>query len=286
MADYFSCFQRFGVKGRVQQLIQGFCFNAQQRLFRCDHAFFHQVAGDIDSRFRRALAVTGLEEIQLAFLNRKLHILHVAVMGFQFVGQIDKFTVAAGHIFFQLADGLRCPDAGHHVFTLGINQIFAIDTFCACRRIPGKGHAGTGGVAHVAEYHGLDIDRRAPVAGDIVHTAVYIGPGVIPGTEYGLHRFHQLGIRILGKLFANGFFIQRLEPFDQFFHVVDIQIDIKFNAFLFFYLVDNFFKFRLGNFHDHVRKHLDETAVGIIGKAGIIGFLRKAFHRNIVQAQI
>ena len=159
------------------------------------------------------------------------------------MGQVDKFAVAARHIFFQLADRLRCPYAGHHVFALGVDQVLAVNSLGAGSRVPGKGHAGSGRVAHIAEYHGLDIYRRAPVAGDIVHAAVYVGPGVIPGTEYGLHRFHQLDVRILGEVLADGFFIQGFEAFDQFFHVVDIQVDIKLNAFLLFDLVNNFFKF-------------------------------------------
>ena len=243
MADYLSCFQRIGVKSRMQKLVQGFRFNAQQCFFRCDHAFFHQVTGDIDGRFRRAFAVTGLQEKQFAFLNGKFHILHVAVVAFQFMGQVDKFAVAARHIFFQLADRLRCPYAGHHVFALGVDQVLAVNSLGAGSRVPGKGHAGSGRVAHIAEYHGLDINRRTPVAGDVVHAAVYVGPGVIPGTEYGFYRFHQLDIRILREILANRFFIQRFEAFDQFFHVVDIQVDIKLNAFLLFDLVNNFFKF-------------------------------------------
>ena len=243
MPDHLSFFQRFGVKGGMQKLVQGFRFDAQQCFFRRDHAFFHQVAGNIDGRFRRTLAVTGLQEKQFAFLNGKFHILHVAVVAFQFVGQVDKFAVAARHIFFQLADRLRCPYAGHHVFALGVDQVLAVNSLGAGCRVPGKGHAGSGGLAHIAEYHGLNINRRAPVAGDVVHAAVYVGPGVIPGPEYGLHCFHQLDVRILGEILADGFFIQCFEAFDQFFHIVDIQVDIKLNAFLLFDLVNNFFKF-------------------------------------------
>ena len=121
---------------------------------------------------------------------------------------------------FQLADRLGCPYAGHHVFALGVDQVLAVNSLGAGCRVPGKGHAGSGRVAHITEYHGLDINRRTPVAGDVVHAAVYVGPGVIPGTEYGLHRFHQLDVRILGEVLADGFFIQGFEAFDQFFHAL------------------------------------------------------------------
>ena len=286
MADDLAFFQGFRIKGRMQQLVQGFCLDPQHGLFRRDHAFFHQVAGDVDGCFRRTLAVTGLEEIQLAFLNGKFHILHVPVMAFQFMGQTDKFTVAVGHILFQFADRLRGANAGNHIFALGVDQVFPVNAPGAGGRVPGKGHAGTGGVAHVAEHHGLDIHRRAPVAGNIVHAAVYVGTGVIPGAEYRFYRFQQLHGRFLGKILANGFFINRLKAFDQLFHIVDIQVNVELYAFFLFDLIDDFFKSGFGHFHYHVREHLDKTAVRVVGKAGIFSFLRKAFHGNIVQPQI
>ena len=48
-----------------------------------DHAFVDQVDGDLQRGGRGALAVTGLEHVELAVLDGELHILHVAVVVLQ-----------------------------------------------------------------------------------------------------------------------------------------------------------------------------------------------------------
>ena len=50
-------------------------------------------------------------------------------------------------------------------------------------------------VAGVAERHGLHVDGGAPVVGDLVHAAIDVGAGVIPGAEHGLDGLHQLNLR-------------------------------------------------------------------------------------------
>jgi hypothetical protein len=79
------------------------------------------------------LAVTGLQEIQIAFLNGELHILHVLVVVFQLVGKVNELLVALRQVLFQLLDRLRGTHAGYNVFALGIDQVLAVNIgFAGC----------------------------------------------------------------------------------------------------------------------------------------------------------
>jgi hypothetical protein len=70
-------------------------------------------------------------------------------------------------------DGLPEPvapraDAGHHVLALGIDEEFAIEALLAGRRVAGERNAGGGGVAHIAEHHGLDVHGGPPMLRNVV----------------------------------------------------------------------------------------------------------------------
>jgi len=77
--------------------------------------------------------------------------------------------------------------------------------------ITGEGYAGTGRIAHVAECHHLYVYSGTPGVRDIVVTAVYVGSGVVPGTEYGLDGLHQLLLRIRREIGTDLLFILSLE---------------------------------------------------------------------------
>src|SRR3546814_16028004 len=78
---------------------------------------------------------------------------------------------------------LRRPDAGDDVLALGVDQTLAVIDALAGRGVAGEGDAGGGGLAHVAEHHRLDVDSRAPVAGDGLYPPVAAGPFPLAGTE-------------------------------------------------------------------------------------------------------
>ena len=64
------------------------------------HFFIDKIAGDAECRLCRALAVAGLEHIKLAILDRELHVLHISVMLFEGMADVDKFFICLGHDFF------------------------------------------------------------------------------------------------------------------------------------------------------------------------------------------
>ena len=286
LSNHKAVLQGFGIKGRMKELVERLCLNTAHRLFRRNHAFVNQIAGDLQGCGSCPLSVSGLQEVELSFFDGEFHILHVAVMLLKTGCDLDELFIAFRKILFQTSDRLRGPDSGNHVFTLGVDQIFSINSLCACGRISCKCHAGSGGISHVSEYHGLHVDSGSPVTGNVVHSAVDDGTLVIPGTEYGLDSLHELHPGILGEILSHPVLINRLEAGDNLLQIVRRQICIKACALGFLNLIKHPFKKGFGDFHYHIRKHLDKSAVGIIGKSGISSLFGKTFHGNIGKTQI
>ena len=204
----------------------------------------------------------------------------------QFCGNFNKLPVAFRKILFQTGNRLRGTDSCHYVFPLGIDQVFAINSLCASGRISGESNTGSGSIAHISKNHGLYVDCRAPVSGNIVHSAVDNGTFIVPGAEYGFYRFHQLYFGILREIRPHLVLINCLEALNDFFQIICGQICVKTCALGFLDLIENPFKKGFGNLHYHIRKHLNESAVGIVGKSGISRLLGEAFHGNVSKTQI
>ena len=138
-------------------------------------------------------------------------------MIFQLVCNRNKLLIAFRKILFQSGNGLWCSDTGHNILTLCIDQVFTINTFFTGRRITGEGYTCTGGIAHVSEYHGLHIDSRSPVTGDIIHSSVNDSSLIVPGTEHRLYGFHQLHSGVLREILAHFVFVNSFKTYDNFF---------------------------------------------------------------------
>ena len=110
--------------------------------------------------------------------------------------------VGAGLLARGLGDLLRRADAGDHVLALGVDQELAVEPLLAGRRIAREGDAGRRGLAHVAEHHGLDVDRGAPAFRDVVQPAIGDGALVHPRAEHRADRAPQLLVRVLRERLA------------------------------------------------------------------------------------
>ncbi len=143
--------------------------------------------------------------------------------------QVDQFPVDLGHILAELMNGLGSADPGYHVFTLGVDQVFPIDTILAGSGVAGETHTGGAGLAHVAEDHGNDVDRRAVghLRGDVEFAPVVDGPLSHPGAEDGLHGQFQLPVDVGGKILAGFFLDQGLEVFAEDLQVLDLQFCVQ-----------------------------------------------------------
>ena len=286
LSNFFALLELLRIEGRVQQLIQALCFNAKHGFLRRNPSLIYKVAGNLNGSLRGALAVSRLQEKQLALLDGKFHVLHVAVMVFQTVGDVHKLLVALWQIFCELGNRLRRADACDNIFTLRVDQILTKNTLFTGGRVAGKRDAGAGRVAHVAEYHGLNVDSGAPIARNVIHAAVYNCTRIVPRAEYRLDSLHELYLWILRELCAHFFRINCFIPCDDFFEIVRSQIGIIFCALRVFDLRQDALKERFAHLHDDIREHLDKPAIRIVGKPRIAGFLGEALYRDIVQAQI
>ena len=101
-------------------------------------------------------------------------------MVFEFVAHRHQLFVRRGHLPGQIGNRMRRAHACHHVFALGVDQIFPIENFFAAGRIARESDSGRAGVAHVAEHHCLDVDRRSPIVRETIFAAINNGAVVHP----------------------------------------------------------------------------------------------------------
>ena len=163
---------RLGVQGGVEELLDLGRLYAPDRGFAGDDAFVHQVHGYLHGSSPAALAGPCLQHIERAALDRELHILDILVVRLQLAGDRIELGVDGGHLRLHLGDWAGRAHPGDHVFALGIDQVFAVERVFAGRRVAAEGHTGGTVVAHVAEDHGLHIDRRAKVVADFIEPPV------------------------------------------------------------------------------------------------------------------
>ena len=200
-----------GIEGRMQELVEGGGLDARDGLALVDQPLVHHIDGDLERRLGRALAGAGLQHIELAALHRELDVLHVAVMGLELAAHLLELGEERGHRLFhgrQLGavgllagqgQGLRRADAGDHILALGVDQELAVELVAAGGGIAGEGDARGAIVAHIAEDHGLDIDRRAPFLGDGVELAIGDGARRAPAAEDSADGAPELLQGILGE---------------------------------------------------------------------------------------
>ncbi len=112
---------------------------------------------------------------------------------------------------------LGCADTGYHVFALSIDQELAVELVLPGGWITGERHASSRILTHVAEYHGLDVDRRTQQTGDFIDLTVAHRAGDVPALEHRLNGLLQLMIGILGKAFPGSIAVDLLIGRDELF---------------------------------------------------------------------
>ena len=71
---------------RNQEVVELVGLDAEDGFFLGDEAFAHHVDGDANGGEAGALAIAGLQHVELAILDGELEVLHVAVVLFQLPG--------------------------------------------------------------------------------------------------------------------------------------------------------------------------------------------------------
>ncbi len=268
-----------GIEGRMQQLVERVRLDAADRLLARDQPVACHVDGDLERRLGGALAVARLQHPQLAALDGELHVLHVAVMGFQPLyrrfelgegvrhGRLERGELGVGGLARRLGEVLRGANAGYHVLALRVDEELAVERLLAGRGVTGEGDAGCRGVAHVAEHHGLHVDRRAPIGGDIVQLPIGDGARVHPRPEHGPDGAPQLLVRILRERLVEGLLDQPLVELDDSLKRLRVEVGVQRRAALLALELQDRFELVVIDAEHHVPVHLDEAAVGVPGEA-------------------
>ncbi|MBS1271862.1 MAG: hypothetical protein MAGBODY4_00994 [Candidatus Marinimicrobia bacterium] len=236
------------IEDGTQQLIQIFrVLHAEQRGFLIDQSLFHHFGGHADCGDGRPLAVPRLEHPEFAVLDGELEILHIFVVCFQFVLDLNQFFVLLRHLGFQgcwsvfgfidLVNRMRRPNTGNDIFALGVRQIFAVELVLAGGGISGESHAGSGPFTQVPEDHRLHVDRRAPFIRNVVQFAVCDSALVIPGAEDRPDSHPELLFRVFRERLAGFGFNNTFIVFDQFFESIDAKVYLFVSVIFFFDLV-------------------------------------------------
>src|SRR3546814_475633 len=108
----------------------------------------------------------------------------------------------------------------------------AVEHVLAGRGVTGEGDAGGTVAAHIAEHHGLDVDRGAPAFGDAVELAVDDGALVHPGAEHRADGAPELVARVLGKGLPGLLADLVLEPLGQAGEILGVQLGVKLDVLL------------------------------------------------------
>ena len=271
---------------RLQDLV--LCLAGEEILAR---GHFHRPA---DAGQAGALGVAGLQHPQRALLDREFHVLRVLVVLLELlhdghelrVGLLPDRALLLGHV----VDVLRRADAGHDVFALRVDQVFAHRSFVARRAVARERHARAGLVAHVAVDHRADVDRGAEQARHLVDLAVLDRALAVPAAEHGVDGREKLLHRVLREGLLDLLHVDLLVDLAQLLELVGRQVGVFLRPVLLFQLGHRHFEVMVRQVgrgaHDHVAEHVDEPAVAVPARARVARAGDEAQHRLVVQAEV
>ena len=287
-----------GIEGRVQELVKLGRIDPHHRFIGRDQAFGCHVDGNLQRRLGGALAIAGLQHPQPAAFDRELDVLHVGIMAFQLVEDSGQFGIAFRHRHFhrrvviahllahRLGQALRRADAGDYVLALGVDQVFAVIAGITGRGVTGEGHTGGRSLTHIAEHHGLDIDRRAPARRNVVQAAIGLGAIGHPGAENGANGTPELLARIGREITAQLAGSSGLVLTHNADPVIRAQLGVEGVVIIVLEAVENVLEDGVIHAQDNVGIHLDEAAITVIGEAAIARELGQPLGGFVIQTQI
>ena len=288
-ADYvvlIRVFKVFRIESGVKEHVERLGVDLHKRILFGNHAFVDKVAGDLDSRRRGTLTVSGLQHIEFTVLDGEFHILHIAVVIFENGANFLELFIYVGENFRHLCDRHRRSYARNDVFALSVGKELTHETFFAGSGVTGKRDARAAVVAHVTESHHLYVYSGTPTVRNVVVHTVDVRSGVVPTSEYGFDSLEKLNLRVGGEVAAELFLIFGFELVGKGFKVVGVKFYVERNALLFLHLVDEFFKVLLADFHNDVREHLNESSVAVPSPSGVAGLLRQYLYDLFVKTEV
>ncbi len=246
----------------------------------------HHVDSHLQCSGAGALAHPRLEHPQLALLNGEFGVAHVAVVALEAGEDVEELAVHLGELLLELGDRLGVADAGHHVFTLGVQQEVAVGPLGSGGRVAGEADPRARVVVAVAEDHGLHVDGGAQVVGDALTVPVGDGPRAVPAPEDRLDRTAQLRGRVLGEGRAGVALDRLLVGVHQVAQELGRHLGVRCGPGELLGRVEEGVELPAGQFEHDPPVHGDETAVRVVGEALIAGLLSQALDGAVVETQV
>ena len=276
----------FFVEGRVEQVIELLRLDAADRGLFVDESFVDEVASDLQRGVGRALAITGLQEEELAVFDGVFHVLHIVEIGFHALDGFHELFVDFRHALFEFVDVKRSADTSDDVFALGVRKELGVDFLFTGGRVTGERDTSAAIFAHVAEDHRLDVDGGAPFIGDAVHLTIDVGTGVVPAAENGGNRFFELDIRILREIFPKGLLVVGFVFANEGLKLIRSDFGVELITVFFLDLVEHRVHFGARMSFGDVGIHQKETTIGVPSKTFVAGSLREFFNGGIVGSEV
>ena len=297
------------IEDRVQDLIQLARGNTHHSGLLVDHALVKHVHRHLKGSQSRALADTALQHVKLTILDRELDILHVVEVVFQQGADAVKLLINLGHRGLEglemlvmlglggLIERVRGTDTGDHIFALGVDQPLTIELVVTGRRVTGESDTRCRRLTHVAEYHRLDIDSRAPIIGNLLDATVSDSAFAVPRLEHAADGTPQLRFRSVRELDAKHFLDLGFELVAQGLEFICRNLGVGLVATRLLELAHHAVKLladtlailRLNAFgflHHDVGIHHDETTVSVIYETGIPRLLDHARQGRRAKADV
>ena len=276
------------VEARMQQLFEVGRIDAEQGLILADQPFGVHLDGGADHGRGVHLAVAGLQAIQHTLFDGVLVVLNLAVVGLQLVAKVDQLPVKLGHFVSHLRYRLGGANAGDDVLALGVDQILAVHFVLAGTRVAGEADAGGAIVAHVAEYHGDDIDGGAVghLRGDVEFAAVVDGALAHPGVEDGADADFELLVDVFRKGLAGFPEHDGQEAVAGFAQMFGFQGDVGLDAGGALDGLELLVEMLFIDAQGDLAEQLDEATIGVVAEADIAGLLNQAAQGGLIEAQV
>ncbi len=197
----------------------------------------------------------------------------------------DEGVVGLRHLGRQAGDRLRRTDAGNDVLALGVRQVLAVERALAGRWAAREADAGAAARSGVAEDHRHDADGGAQVVRDVLVVAVGDRARVRPALEHGADGEAQLLPRVCReRLRACGGDL--LKAADDLFEVGLAQVCVRGGTRLRPRLVQHRLEALGVGVKRHLGEELDEAPVRVQREAPVVGRLRQALDRLVVEAEV
>ncbi len=201
---------------RVEKPFDILGLDALDGLYLGNEAFLRHIHRNLERRGRGALPHPRLQHVELAFLDRKFHVLHVAVMFFKQHAHLFELLVHLGHQPRHFSQVHRRANASDNVFSLRVDQEISVKNFFPGRRVASETHARARVFSDVAKHHLHDVHGRSQQARDAFHAPVRHGLLGIPRSKNGSDRSPELLLRVLRKILRRSFLEVRFVLTDQF----------------------------------------------------------------------